>query len=157
MNTKKITLILAVLAIAGVIGTITLVTNNDKSGDLYTEFRAEFKNSGVKVLDNETVLSRNVEQKFSDIKSWEYGFETTKGKTTNPKPTLDNLGVNKDDIITKINKEKDYLKGLKARFDKINCDKVLPKDKPDCRKITTNFNGVEERYNGYISKINNFK
>ena len=157
MNTKKITLILAVLAIAGVIGTITLVTNNDKSGDLYTEFRAEFKKSNIKVLDNYTDLSTIVELKLSSITSWEYAMKTSNGKTTSPKPTLDSMGKNKEDIISEINKEKEYLRGLKARFDKINCDKVLPKDKPDCRKITTNFNGVEERYNGYITKINNYK
>ena len=84
-------------------------------------------------------------------------MKTSNGKTTSPKPTLDSMGKNKEDIISEINKEKEDLRGLKARFDKINCDKVLPKDKPDCRKITTNFNGVEERYNGYITKINNYK
>jgi hypothetical protein len=155
MNKRNLALLVALMGLAGVLGTIALVINKDNSADLYSEFRAEFKNSDIKVLDNYTSLSQSIELLQSNKKAWELNKKQNP-KMDQPKPTLERLSKSSDEILTSIEAEKKKMLEIKARFDKINCDKVKPEDKPHCDKIKSNFDGVSSRYDNYTSSIKNW-
>lgn len=123
---------------------------SDNSGDKYTEFRSEYKNSDIKVLDNYTSLTRSVELKISDKKYWQGLNDMNGGKTTYPKPTLET------DTVGKLETESKQMEEIKQKFDKINCDKVKPDDKADCSIIKSNFELNKSKYNNLITKVKNF-
>ena len=147
--TKKISIILAILIILTGLSAIFLI-QSDNSSDKYTEFRNEYKNSDIKVLDNYTSLTRAVEVKISDKKYWQGLNDTNGGKTTYPKPTIE------ADTASKLETEAKKLEDIKQKFDKINCDKVKPEDKADCNKIKTNFAGNSTKYKDLIAQVKNF-
>lgn len=122
----------------------------DDSGSKYSEFRSQYKNSDIKVLDNYTNLTRAVEQKISDKKYWQGLNDTNNGKTTYPKPTIE------PDTAGKLETESNKMEEIKQKFDKINCDKVKPEDKTDCNKIKANFDGNKAKYNDLITQVKAF-
>jgi hypothetical protein len=146
---KKILIILAILLIVTGLSAIFLF-KSDNSGDKYTEFRSEYKNSDIKVLDNYTSLTRAVELKLSDKKYWQGLNDMNGGKTTYPKPTLES------DTTSKLETEAKQMEEIKTKFDPINCDKVKPEDKSDCNKIKANFESNKVKYSDLITKVKAF-
>lgn len=147
--TKKILIIISmILILTGL--SVFFVFKSDNSGDKYTEFRNEYKNSDIKVLDNYTNLTRSVELKISDKKYWQGLNDANNGKTTYPKPTIE------ADTVSKLEIEAKKMEGIKTKFDPINCDKVKPEDKADCNKIKANFAGNNAKYTDLVTKIKNF-
>jgi hypothetical protein len=146
---KKILIILAILLIVTGLSVI-FVFNADNSGDKYTTFRSEYKNSDIKVVDNYTSLTRVVELKLSDKKYWQGLNDMNGGKTTYPKPTLES------DTVNKLELESKQMEEIKTKFDPINCDKVKPEDKADCSKIKANFESNKVKYNDLITKVKAF-
>ena len=146
---KKILIILAILLIVTGLSVI-FVFKADNSGDIYTTFRSEYKNTDIKVVDNYTNLTRAVELKLSDKKYWQGLNDMNSGKTTYPKPTLES------DTVSKLETEAKKMEEIKTKFDPINCDKVKPEDKADCNKIKANFETNKAKYSDIITKVKNF-